>query len=283
MSSLLLVESGSTKTDWCLMEKGKKTLHLKTTGINPYLQSRDEILDLLKTELKWNTNKHKADAIAYYGAGTVFKVKKDVLTGVLKDFFGTKDIEVNSDMMAAARAMCGNEKGIVCILGTGSNSCYYDGQKIKERQASLGFIAGDEGGGNYLGKKVLQYYAYKIFDDELMASFEQHLGNDLAVILNKIYREPFANRYLASFVTILKENRGHFMVENIVEDCLSDFFTTHLFKYRQTWKYPIHFTGSVAYEFKDVIQSLCDQFEMECGEFEKGPMKRLMKYHETAL
>lgn len=283
MASLLLAESGSTKTDWCLLKKTGKPTHFKTSGINPYLQSSEQIHSLLEQELEWNQQKHTPDQVVFYGAGASRPEQQKKLSDILKRFFAVKTTEVHCDMMAAARAMCGDQKGIVCILGTGSNSCYYDGKKIKERQASLGYIAGDEGSGNYLGKRVLQYYAYNTFDSELKASFELSYGSDIGAILRRLYSEPFPNRYLASFVQLLKDNRGHYMVENIIEDGLNDFFHAHLMKYRQSWKTPIYFTGSVAYEFKDVLVSLCGQYELEPGIIEKSPIERLVKFHRKTL
>jgi len=281
MSTLLLAESGSTKTDWCLIQKNKKPLQFKTSGINPYLQSEDDILSLLKNELNL-PKKTVIDRIAFYGAGAGSDVKRKELTRALKKRFDTKKIDVESDLIAAARSLCGANKGIVCILGTGSNSCYYNGSQIKEKQASLGFIAGDEGSGNHMGKRVLQYYAYNTFDTELHLYFEQQFGKDLPAILHKIYREPFPNRYLAGFTKLLIENRGHFMVENIIEDCLNDFFHHHILKYRQSWKLPIYFTGSIADAFKDVIEDICNQYELELGTISKSPIDGLIKYHKQA-
>jgi glucosamine kinase len=279
MPNLLLAESGSTKTDWCLLQENGKAVHFKTPGINPYLQTTTEIHELLEKELKWKKGKHHADLICFYGAGAGAVANQKILAGTLKAFFDIKKVEVQSDLTAAARSLCGKDPGIVCILGTGSNSCYYDGKKIKEQQVSLGFIAGDEGSGNYMGKRVLQYYAYNTFDPELRAGFEMLFGNDLPAMLRTLYREPFPNRYLASMVQLLTANRGHFMIENIIEDCLNDFFHHHILKYRQSWKQSIHFTGSVAFHFKDVIKSLCQQYELEMGTIVQSPLKGLIKYH----
>lgn len=281
MSSILIADSGSTKTDWCLLTGNKKPVHFKTQGINPYLQKAEDIANILETELQWDKKKHGADKIVFYGAGAGNEAKQKELSAILNKYFAIKKTEVSSDMMAAARAMCGTQKGIVCILGTGSNSCYFDGKKIKEQQPSLGYIAGDEGSGNHMGKKILQYYAYRTFDTELRMVFELYFGNDLSQILNKLYREPFPNRYLAGFVKLLAENRGHFMVENIIEDCLNDFFQHHILKYRQSWKQPLHFTGSVAYMFRDVIAELCNQYELTCGNITQSPMEGLIKYHKA--
>lgn len=283
MPSILLVESGSTKTDWCLLAKGKKPQHFSTGGINPHLQSKEEIMHLLQSELKWNPKKHHADAIAYYGAGAGSAAKQKELATILKKHFGIAKVDVEGDMMAAARALCGDNKGMVSILGTGSNCCYYNGKKIAEQKPSLGFIAGDEGSGNYIGKRVLQYYAYNTFDTELKLAFEQLYGNDVQAMINKLYGEPFPNRYLAGFVKLLVNTRGHYMTENIIEDCINDFFHHHILKYRNSWKLPLYFTGSVAYEFRDVVESLCRQYELDLGTIAKSPMEGLIAYHKKRL
>jgi len=281
--SYLIADSGSTKTDWCLLKKNKKPVHFTTAGINPYLQSSNSISLMLSDELPANSLKTVPEKICYYGAGAAAKDKQLEMSLILKTHFGVKKVEVNGDMLAAARALCGGEKGIVCILGTGSSSCYYDGKKIKERQPSLGFIAGDEGSGNHMGKRVLQYYTYGTFDTQLMMDFEMRFGNSIENIVHKLYHEPYPNRFLATFVTLLKENRGHYMVENILEDCLNDFFTTNILKYRQSWKKPLFFSGSVAYYFSDVIQSLCQQYELDMGEITQSPMEGLIKYYKELM
>lgn len=283
MSSLLLAESGSTKTDWCLLRPGSRIVKFKTAGINPYLQTPEAIGDMLHAEMNWNKSRHNADSITFYGAGAATTTNQKQLQGALQQFFGIKKVGVQSDMMAAVHALCGDEKGVVCIIGTGSNSCYFDGKKIAQQQASLGYVAGDEGSGNYMGKRVLQYYAYNTFDTELRMSFEMLFGNDLPDILHKIYREPFPNRYLAGFAQLLCDNRGHYMVENIIEDCLDDFFHHHILKYRQSWKQPIHFTGSIAWGFRDVISDLCHQYELELGRVVQSPMEGLIKYYRQEV
>jgi len=276
MSLTLIAESGATKTDWVLVRKGKKERQLKSSGINPYLQNKDQVMEALKADVQLE---EKVDRVFFYGAGVSGKENKQILKEVLKDHFGCKEVEVESDMLAAARGLSKDKKGVICILGTGCNSCYYDGAKIKDQLPSLGYIAGDEGSGNHMGKRILQYYAYNTFDTELRMYFEQHIDSSLPDILDKLYRQPFPNRYLATYVRLLTGNRGHFMVENIIEDCLNDFFHHHLFKYRQSWKHPIHFTGSVAYVFGDVIRNLCEQYELELGNILQNPLEGLVAYH----
>jgi glucosamine kinase len=283
MPSYLLADSGSTKTDWCLLRKGRKPLRFYTQGINPYLQSKEAIAAMLHAELPWDNNKHNAGNVVYFGAGAANPEKQIFLKAILRNHFGIKKTDVHGDMVAAAQALCGDKKGVVSILGTGSASCYYNGKMIKEQKPSLGYIAGDEGGGNYMGKRILQYYAYGTFDTELRMGFELRFGNDIRAIINKLYHEPNPNRYLASFVSLLKDNRGHYMVENIVEDCLNDFFHTSILKHRHTWNLPLYFSGSIAFEFKDVLANLCHQYELEIGDVIKSPMEGLIRYYKTKL
>lgn len=283
MPGILIADSGSTKTDWCLLKKGTKPVLTKTSGINPRLQSVDEICAVLDKEFKGDIKKSSIDTIIYYGAGTGNAVKKKELTKALKRFFKISDITINTDMLAAARSLCGSKKGIVSILGTGSNSCYYNGSKIAEQKVSLGYIAGDEGSGNYIGKRILQYYAYKTFDTELSMAFEQLFGNDVTALVHELYETNFPNRYLAKFTKLAADYRGHYMIENILEDCINDFFHHHILKYRQSWKLPLYFTGAVAYEFRDIIAALCSQYELDLGIIQKSPIDGLIAYHKKDL
>ena len=182
-------------------------------------------------------------------------------------------------MEGTAKALFGDQKGIASILGTGSSTCFYNGKKISKVIPGLGFILGDEGSGAYLGRKVVQYYLYKTFDADLMAAFEDKFKETKATILQKVYKESLANRYLASFTHFLAENRGHYMIENIIEDGLNDFFFTSLCKFNEAWKYPIGFTGGVAFGFKDVLKDLCYAYSFELGTVLKEPMNGLIAYH----
>lgn len=278
MSHKLIAESGSTKTDWVLLQKGKKNKHFRTDGINPYLQNTSDIIAQLEAQC---TAGLKVDEVFFYGAGIHSKSNKQIVKTALQSFFETKKVEVESDMLAAARGLSKNKKGMICILGTGSNACFYDGKSIKNQLPSLGYIAGDEGSGNHMGKRILQYYAYNTFDDELRSYFENNIGNDMGQIIDQLYKQPFPNRYLASFVKLLVNNRGHFMVENIIEDSFNDFIHQHLFKYRQSWKNPIYFTGSIAYIFSDVLENLCAQYEFELGRILQNPLEGLVEYHKS--
>jgi glucosamine kinase len=278
MPSKLIADSGATKAEWVLIHNGKKRT-LFTQGISPYFLNTPEIVSLLEKELIPKLKSAIPDEIYYYGTGCASAANARIVKQALKKVFPTNKIEVETDLMAAARAVCGNEKGLACILGTGSNSCYYNGKKIVKNSPGLGYILGDEGSGAYLGKKVIQYYLYNTFDEDLRARFDAKFVTTPVEILNNVYKNPLPNRYLASYTLFLAENRGHYMIENIIEDGLNDFFFQHLCKYAEVWKQPVSFVGSVAYGFKDVITELCHAYEFDLGTVLKAPMPGLLKYH----
>ena len=219
--------------------------------------------------------------IFYYGTGCANPSNALMIKKALKQVFPDSVINVDHDLMGAARALCGREKGIACILGTGSNSCYYNGKKIVKNSPGLGFILGDEGSGANLGIKTVQYYLYNTFDPDLMERFAAKYNASSPEILEAVYKKPLPNRYLAQYVGFLVENRGHYMIENIIEDSLNDFFFNHICKYGESWKLPIHFIGSVAYGFKDVIKDLCNAYQFQLGVIMKNPMDGLIKYHSA--
>lgn len=278
MPVTLIADSGATKAEWCLLTNGKKKT-LFTQGISPYFLNTEGITELLRNELAPQLKKATIDNIFYYGTGCANPENVRSIKKALKTVFPGADIDVQTDLMAAARALCGHEKGVACILGTGSNSCFFNGKKIAKNSPGLGYVLGDEGSGAYLGKKVLQYYLYDTFDDDLRARFDAKYVTTRVEILDRVYKQPLPNRYLASFTMFLAENRGHYMIENIIEDGLNDFFFQHLFKYREIWTMPVSFVGSVADGFKDVLLDLCNSYEFEMGTVLKNPMPGLVKYH----
>ncbi len=279
MHSVLIADSGSTKTQWCLLTSNKKKM-ISTQGISPYFLNDETLGKILSEELLPKTGKIEIDEIFYYGTGCSNQANISLVKRGLKKIYSNAVIKVDHDLLGAAKALCGDEKGIACILGTGSNSCYYNGKKIVKNSPGLGFILGDEGSGTYLGKKVLQYYLYNTFDAELMDKFKNKYPQTNSEILDNVYKTALPNRYLAGFVTFLIENRGHFMIENIIEDSINDFFFNHVYKYRESWTMPINFVGSVAYGFKDVLAEMCKDYELKLGKVIKSPMEGLIKYHK---
>ena len=281
MSSVkLIADSGATKAEWCLLQ-GKKKKTIFTQGISPYFFDTAQITNILEKELLPSLKGIQVDEVYYYGTGCINPNNNEIVKRSIKNIFKelTK-VEVTHDVMAAARALYADDKGVACILGTGSSSCYYNGKKIVVNKPGLGYVLGDEGSGAYLGKKVLQYYLYNTFDEELTGRFNVKYNIGTTDILESVYKKPLANRYLASFTPFLSENRGHYMIENIIEDALNDFFFHHICKFRESWTLPVSFVGGVSYHFQDVLKELCRSYEFTMGKILKNPMEGLAVYHQ---
>jgi N-acetylglucosamine kinase-like BadF-type ATPase len=280
MAIKLIADSGSTKAEWCLLD-GKKKKIFFTQGLSPYFLSSEQIQKIIEEELK-SKMKQEPDEVFFYGTGCASPDNSKIVKKALQKVFSKAAISVDHDLMGAAKALCGKEKGIACILGTGSNSCYYNGKKIIKNSPGLGYVLGDEGSGAYLGKKVIQYFLYNTFDADLMDRFNAKFNTTNTEILEAVYKRPLPNRYLASYAVFLAENRGHYMIENIIEDGFNDFFFNHIYKYRESWTLPVNFIGSVAFGFKDVLKEMCSSYELQLGKVLQKPMDGLIKYHTAS-
>ncbi len=277
-NNFIIADSGATKCQWTIVQENKKKT-ITTIGISPYFLSTEEIVQIIEKAFDKKVDCAAIKNVYFYGTGLSNPSNVQILKKALTKVFKKASLDIQTDLMAIARAACMDQKGVVCILGTGSNAGFYNGKKINKNSPGLGYVLGDEGSGAYLGKKVLQYYLYKTFDEDLMNAFEQKYHLDRASILNKVYKEPLANRYIAQFTEFLVENRGHYMIENIIEDGINDFFFTHLNKLNESWLHPIHFVGSVAYGFKDILKQLAQTYEFELGKIMKTPSEGLLAYH----
>ncbi|HKH61604.1 MAG TPA: hypothetical protein VKA49_12270 [Flavitalea sp.] len=277
--AILIADSGSTKCEWCLLNGNKKEI-VVTQGLSPYFLNASQIETILRNELLPSVKNTAVEAVYFYGTGCLNPANAKLVQKAIKAVFPDAQRYVTHDLMAAAKALCGDEKGIACILGTGSNSCYYNGKKIVKNSPGIGYVLGDEGSGAYLGKKVIQYYLYQTFDEDLRYKFDETYKTNSVEILENVYKKPLPNRYLASFTLFLSQNRGHYMIENIIEDGLNDFFYYHLCKYGESWKMPIHFVGGVSYAFKDVLQELCGSYQFTVGKIIRNPLEGLIDYHK---
>ena len=275
----IIADSGATKCQWTVVQSQKKYT-LQSIGISPYFLSAAEIQALVTKTFKNKIKLESVEAVYFYGTGLSNPQNVSQLKKALQAVFTKATLDIQTDLVAAARATCQNSKGVACILGTGSNTGFYNGKKITKNSPGLGYVLGDEGSGTYLGKKVIQYYLYKTFDEDIMSRFEKKFHTTKDEILNKVYKEPTPNKYLATFTEFLVENRGHYMIENIIEDGLNDFFYAHIIKMNEAWLYPIHFVGSVAFGFKDILRQLALSYEIELGTIVKSPMQGLITYHQ---
>ncbi len=280
--NILIADSGATKCEWCLLQNGKKK-KVDTQGLSPYFLDVAGIGQVIQRELFPALKKVEVDVVYFYGTGLFSPDNQKMMKKAIQQAFPGAKVHVTHDLMGAAIGLCGTSKGVVSNLGTGSFSCYFDGKKIAKNSPGIGYVLGDEGSGAYLGRKVIQYYLYNTFDEELRYKFDAKYVTNRQEILENVYRKPLPNRYLASYTGFLAENRGHYMVENIIEDGLNDFFFVHLCKYQESWKLPIHFVGGVAYGFRDVVKELCHTYEFDLGNILQKPMDGLIKYHQSNL
>lgn len=273
----LLAESGSTKTEWSLVEGPYVIEHAFTDGINPYFQMRREVSRSIRLQLPEVFFKKKIDKIYFYGAGCASEEKKAVLKASLTTQFRTP-VEVESDLLGAVRALFGREPGIGCILGTGSNSCFYDGTNIVSNVAPLGYILGDEGSGAVLGKLFLSDCLKGLAPKDLSDQFYEKYRVSAAEIMEYVYRRPFPNRFLAAFSYFLAENITNPYVYDMVAQNFRNFFVRNVLQYDYK-NYTVNFMGSVAASYEDVIRSVASEFGVEVGQVKQSPMPGLIKFH----
>jgi glucosamine kinase len=278
LMNILIADSGATKTEWCLLHENRKKTVI-TQGLSPYFVNTAEIVAILQKELLPKLKQQPVQEVHFFGTGCSNADNNRIVNNALKKLFPGAKTAVDHDMAGAARGLCHDQKGVACILGTGSSACFYNGKKIVKSRTGLGYALGDEGSGAYLGRKVIQYYLYDTFDEELKGIFDYTFHTDRVTILENVYKKPFPNRYLAGFAIFLAQNRGHFMVENIIEDGLNDFFFHHIVKFSECWKHPVYFVGGVAFGFKDVIKLLCNNYGLQCGKILQRPMDGLAAFY----
>lgn len=276
---ILIADSGSTKTDWCLVEHGEVLQQIFTKGTNPFFQSEEEISNEIAANLLPQLKTAETDAVYFYGAGCAFPDKiETVRRAILRHLQVKGEVEVSTDMLAAARGLCGHRAGIACIMGTGSNSCYYDGEKIVQNVSPLGFILGDEGSGACLGKLLVGDILKNQMTPELKEKFLSQFNLTPADIIDRVYRKPFPNRFLASLSPFLAQNLNEPCIHCLVLNSFKSFLKRNVMQYDYQ-NHEVHFIGSVAYYYKDVLAQATNEMGIRLGTILKSPMEGLIAYH----
>lgn len=277
--AVLIAESGSTKTDWRLITNDGKIAQFKTLGFNPFYQNSEAILQEIQQNLACNIEVN-IDKIYYYGTGITSLENAEIIKIALNKAFLNAKIEINDDMYAAARALCIDQKGIACILGTGANSCYYDGEKIIDQIKPLGFWLGDEGSGGYLGKILITKYLRNELPKEIEVKFIKKFGNlSRNEILDKAYKQPFPNRYFASFSKFIFDNRADADMYRLVYESFTIFIEKNILKYEEAKNVKINFTGSVAFYYSDILRKAVASFGLTIGVIMESPIAGLVLFH----
>ena len=273
---LLIADSGSTKTSWCMVDRDKNITICTTGGINPFQAGLEEVVHLLNTE--FSLPRAGISKIWFYGAGCAFPDKNRMIADALSSCFGAPEIHVNSDLLAAAHSLCGRRPGIACIMGTGSNSCYYDGKEIVQNVSPLGYVLGDEGSGNHLGRKLLSDILKNQLPETIRKVFFDTYRTTAGEILDSIYRKPFPNRYLAQYARFVSENIGYPEMQSLASDCFRAFFRRNVMQYGAARQLPVHLTGGIAFHFSEIIKKTATGLGLTIGNITREPMPGLTEY-----
>lgn len=280
---ILIADCGSTKIDWCLLNKTKVEKQVFTLGMNAVMLTEEEMRERLASELIPELGALAAEvhAVFFYGAGCISpEVCGNVARAIRHNIPTAETVEVYSDLLAAARALCGHTAGIACIMGTGSNSCLYDGTGIAANVSPLGFILGDEGSGAVLGKLFLGDVLKKQLPAEICAAFLSEYELDLLTIIRRVYKEPQANRFLASVTPFLSKNINVPEIHLLVLNAFRAFFRRNIRQYANYGSLPVNFIGSIAFYFRSVLEEAAAAEGCTIGQIVKSPMEGLLKFHQ---
>lgn len=278
---ILIADSGSTKTDWRILDQNEVITQTQTVGFNPYYQDAESIANELKAKLLPLCTKEVIQ-VFYYGTGVTNEEKAGVIKDAVLQVFPTcQQIDAQSDVVGAARASCGKTAGIACILGTGSNSIYFDGEKTGFQVPPLGFWLGDEGSGGHLGKSLITSYLHKEMPLPIRAIFEEKYGiMDRLTVLENAYHKPFPNRYFATFSRFLFNTIEDDFCRNLVKNCFLQFFEKYILKYPMCHETNVNFVGSVAFYYKDLLINVADSQGIKVGRIVETPIGGLVEFHQ---
>ena len=274
---ILIADSGSTKTDWAIISSGKPVWKGETKGLNPYYLTEKELGAEIKKSFLPILNGISPDQVYFYGAGCMLD-KAETVKRVLKECIKAERVEVYSDLMAAAHSLCGSRPGIACILGTGSNACFFDGTRITKHIPPLGFVLGDEGSGAVLGKLLIGNLLKGFLGKELNNKFFLQYGYSESDIIDKVYRKPFPNRFLASFAPFIKENIHVPEIHELALNSFIAFFTRNVLPLGEEGE-EANAVGSIAYHFKDILQEAAAMCNIRMGKIIQSPMEGLIIHH----
>ena len=278
--TILIADGGSTKTDWTIVAGNQEIDRIKTRGINPFFQTEEEISAEIRDNLVPRIKKSDSiEAVYFYGAGCAFPEKNEILRRSVTDYLPVP-VEVGSDLLAAARALCGHNPGIACILGTGSNSCLYDGKDTVNNISPLGFILGDEGSGAVLGKLLVGDVLKNQLPVALQEVFFAESGLTPAIIMEKVYKQPFPNRFLASLSPFLLRHIEEPAIYNLVSNSFRAFFARNVMQY-DCRDHPVHLIGSIAWYYQAILKDVAREFGLRLGTIVQSPVQGLVRYHSV--
>lgn len=276
---ILIGTSGSTKCDWQLIEERETILNLSSKGINPFFHSEEVIANHILAMDELKPYHEKIDVIFFYGAGCSSKEFKNLVQRGISSVFKRSNIYINHDIVAAAFATYEGVPAITGLIGTGANSCFFDGDIVRQEISGVDYILGDEGSGAFLGKRLLRDYMYELLPKELSRELEQNYDLDRHTIFENVYMKPYANVYLASFVPFIQERQDNDYLNGIVKDGLSEYMDLYIKPFRNVDRFKTHFVGSIPFYFKNILEKVAKEKEIQLGMIIKEPIERLVQYH----
>lgn len=279
---ILVADGGSTKTEWRAIEDGKSGASIFSPGINPYFLSAEEIYLLIRDDLV-SLSGITPEKIWFYGTGCNSDAKNSKVREALASLFPESIVFVGSDLLGAARSLCQDKPGIACIMGTGSNSCYYDGSRIVSNVSPLGYILGDEGGGAVLGKKLLSAVLKKQVPAELIEAFFETYKMSPSEILDSVYMKPFPNRFLGQFAKFISANIKYQELREIISTSFDDFIMKNIIQYPESKNHPVSFTGSIAFYFRSFLEERLSYNGLNAGKITLSPAEDLVRFHISFL
>ena len=278
---IVIIDSGSTKADWCIIKENQSIAQFSTAGLNPYFTNSEDIKkEVLHTFPPFH-DRNGVKKILFFGAGCASNDKKAIINSAFLSLFPLSDIFIESDMFGAAKALFHNDEGIAVILGTGSNSCLWNGQSIIANSPSLGYILGDEGSGAHLGLTLSKRYLNNQLPQELKSLLEDSYPISRDILLENVYRKPFPNRFLAHYTYFLKENSTHPYIKFMVSECFLDFFDKHIKYFNNFNNYKIRFIGSIAFHFQEILEECSLASEIEIDSIIQSPIEKLVQIYST--
>ncbi len=277
---ILIADSGGSKIDWRLLQKNGVINQANTPGFNPYYQPVQDLKKSVEEVLLPIINE-TVDKVFFYGAGVSSEKNQLTVQNAFKDYFPEARIEIGWDLLAAARALCGHEPGIACIMGTGSNSCLYDGEKIVGNVANLGWILADEGSGAYIGKRFIVDYLRKKLPSSLAEQFHARFPFHREEILERVYQQEKPSAFLASFTKFIFQHLKEPYCYQLIYDSFSDFYENNVMKYDNYQKLKVHFTGSIAFYFSDILRQVANDKGITVKNILEGPIAGLTLFHKN--
>ncbi|WP_194767666.1 BadF/BadG/BcrA/BcrD ATPase family protein [Tamlana sp. I1] len=285
---ILIVDSGSTKSDWIAVDNNGNQLleKIRTKGLNPAILPEKKLEKIIKKNKDLKKNRDSVTHIFFYGAGCGTEKPRLLLKSVLQKIFVNAEVEVNEDTLAAVYATISNptEAAVVCIMGTGSNCSYYDGEKLHQRINSLGYILMDDASGNYYGKQLIRDYYFDHMPETVKLAFGSKYNLESDYIKYNIYKQPNANAYLANFAEFMFLNKDSEYIVNLIKDGIRLFAKNMIMQYKEELKtVPVHFAGSIAFFAQDEIHAVAEEMGFKVGNFERRPIEGLVPFHTKNL